>query len=251
MCRIPGFELKVYYNANNAICIQRTFVCRITLRLYNRYRSFVHRGVIIFRRSYMQYQYPLQISFKVISFGPQLFMRDATARELFFVHQKAFKLKEDVAVYSDSTKSQQVFRIQADRVLDISAEYTFTDSAGSPVGKIKREGMKSLFKASYNVMDTSGQQTHHIKEDNPWVRVADAVMESIPLVGMFAGYLFHPSYTIYRMGTEAPVMRLTKKPAFFEGRFEIITLDEAVAPAEENQLLLSYMMMILLERARG
>jgi uncharacterized protein YxjI len=191
------------------------------------------------------------MSFKILAFAPQISIKDAAGRDVFFVHQKVFKLKEDVAVYSDPAKTRQVYRIQADRVFDFSARYTFTDANGQTVGAVKREGMRSIFKASYNIFDTGESMTHHISEDNGWIRVADIVMESIPIVGMFAGYLFHPSYTVYEKGTERGLMRLTKKPAFFEGSFEIAALEQGLSPDAETKLLLSYMMMILLERQRG
>jgi hypothetical protein len=199
----------------------------------------------------MQYQYPLQMSFKILAFGPQVFIRNASEQEIFYVHQKAFKLKEDVAVYSNSSKSSQVYRIQADRILDISAEYSFSDAGGSLIGKIKREGMKSLWKASYIVMDGAGQMTHHVKEDNPWIKVIDSVVSSIPIVGIVSAFLFHPSYTIYQADSEMPVMRVKKQAALFEGKFTIEALAEIADPVAENRILLGVMMMALLERARG
>lgn len=199
----------------------------------------------------MQYQYPLHLSFKIISFGPQIRIADAAGREVFFVHMKAFKLKEDVTVFSNESRSQQLFRIQADRVIDFSATYTFTDASGNVVGKVQREGMRSIFKASYLLKDLSDQLTHKITEDNAWIRVADALIESIPIVGMAAGYLFHPSYTAADVSTGSELMRLTKEPAFFEGKFRIDALAEIADPRLESRLLLSYLMMILLERQRG
>ena len=198
----------------------------------------------------MMYQYPLQMSFKLLAFGPQISVKDPGGREIFYVHQKALKLKEDVGVFSDSSRGQQLFRIQADRIIDFSAAYTITDMNGMVLGKIRREGMRSIFKASYLVFNGADQQTHIISEDNPWVRVGDAVMESIPILNMLAGYFFHPSYTAERThGGEA--MRLKKEPAFFESAFSVTSLDPALNNDEERLLLLSYMMMILLERARG
>jgi hypothetical protein len=71
----------------------------------------------------------------------------------------------------------------------------------------------------------------------------------IPVLGPFAGYFFNPSYIVTRTdGT--PVMRLQKLPAFFEGKFRIEKTGE-MNPAEETRALLSLLMMLLLERARG
>lgn len=45
-------------------------------------------------------------------------------------------------------------------------------------------------------------------------------------------------------------MRLTKQPAFFEGRFQIDRLGE-LSPREELNLILGFLMLVLLERSRG
>lgn len=199
----------------------------------------------------MSFQYPLKLNFKVISFGPQIYVRDANGQDILFVHQKALKLKEDVAVYSSSAKSQELYRIKADRIIDFSARYHFTDTSnGMSLGSVKREGMRSLFKASYNIFE--GETiTHHMKEDNPWIKFLDAALGEIPVLGMFTGYFLNPTYTIYQSGTETPILHLKKLPSFLEGVFEIQKIGEPASDNEEKRLLLSIMMITLLERSRG
>lgn len=201
--------------------------------------------------SSMPIQYPLNLSFKLIAFGPQIYISDASGREVFFVHQKALKLKEDINVYSNRSKSQTLFNIKADRWLDWSATYSMTDSNGMKVGAVKREGMRSLWKATYNVLDQEGSLVAQIREDNGWIKVLDALLGELPVVGMFTGYFLHPSYTIYRADSETPILRLTKQPAFFEGKFELTQLGEFMGADEEVRVLLSTLMLILLERQRG
>lgn len=200
----------------------------------------------------LQPQYPIKVNFKIISWGPQIVVRDAQDRQIFFVHQKALKLKEDVRVYSDQSKSQELYQMKADRVIDWSAQYNFTDnSTGMAMGAVKREGMRSLWSARYNISNESGQITHHIMEDNPWIKVLDALLSEIPFVAFFMGYFLHPSYTVHQSGTETAILRLRKKPSFFEAVFEIEKITQPLNDSEETRLLLSLMMMILLERTRG
>jgi hypothetical protein len=199
--------------------------------------------------------YPLTLSFKIISFGPQLRITDASGQEVMFVHQKALKLKEDVRVYRDSSKTQELYQIGADRVIDFSAQYNFRAN-GRELGSSKRDGMKSLWKVRYNVMDPTGTPTHQIGEDNPWIKMADAVAESIPVVGMFAGYFFNPSYTLGKLNGSpeaepTPVLTVTKQPAFFESQFTIEKVGDIADEEEEIRLLLGVLMMTLLERRRG
>jgi uncharacterized protein YxjI len=195
------------------------------------------------------YQYPLTLSFKIMALSPQVSVTDASGKEIFYVQQKMFKLKEDISIYRDNSKSQEVFRMKADRIIDFSARYDFTNTTtGMTFGAVKREGMRSLWKASYNIMSSGDTVTHHIKEDNPWLRVLESLLnENIP----FIGYFINPSYTVYQSGAETPVLHLAKKPAFFEGRFEITKAVDPTGEEEENRLLLSLLMMTLLERMRG
>ena len=194
-------------------------------------------------------QYPLQLSFKIVALAPQIFVTDAQGQEVCYVRQKLLKLKESVSVFADSTRERQLCQIDADRVIDFSAAYHFTDMSGERFGAIRRHGMKSIFKAHYDILDEQGAQQFTVSEDNALVKVLDATFGEIPVLGMFTGYFFHPSYTVKASdGTE--VVKARKEPAFFEGRFSIeklIDLDEVT----ELRILMSLLMMVLLERSRG
>ena len=192
--------------------------------------------------------YPLTLSFKIIALAPQLSITDANGNLIVYVKQKLFKLKEAVAVFADEQQRQPLFNLKADRVIDFSARYHFTDQQGLSVGSIKRQGMRSLWKAQYDILEGE-TATMGIREENGWIKVMDGLFGEIPLVGMFSGYLFHPAYLVSRSGGET-LMRMEKQPAFFEGRFKIekhgqMTVDD------EQRALLSLLMMILLERRRG
>jgi hypothetical protein len=192
--------------------------------------------------------YPLQLSFKILAIARQLSVTDATGRLVFYVKQKAFKLKETVTVFADAEQTQPLYTIGADRVIDFSARYHFTDQRGTVLGSVKRQGMKSLWRSRYDIMDGEAV-TMTIQEANPWAKVLDGLFGEIPIIGMFAGYVFHPAYNVLRPSGE-PVMHLVKEPAFLEGKFRIEKM-AALSEDEELRALLSLLMMVLLERARG
>jgi hypothetical protein len=192
--------------------------------------------------------YPLDLSFKLIAIASQIYVRDAAGQLVFYVKQKAFKLKEAITVFADEQQTRPLFYINADRVFDFSARYNFTDTANNYLGSVKRQGMRSLWKARYDLL--AGETADfNISEENGWVKVIDALVGEIPVLGMFSGYLFNPAYIVTR-SNGAPVMRLTKQPAFFEGKFRMEKLGE-MTPQEENRVVLSLVMMVLLERSRG
>jgi hypothetical protein len=194
--------------------------------------------------------YPLQINFKVLAIAQQLSLTDATGNLIFYVKQKAFKLKEAVTVFADEQQTRPWFHINADRVIDFNANYSFVDYTGKLFGSMRRQGRRSLWKAHYEIFD--GYNPHPVaifKEENPWAKVFDAMLGEIPVLGIFTGYLFHPSYLISRVDG-MPFMRLKKHASFIGRRFSIDKLAH-LEQTEEQRILLGIMMMVLLERARG
>lgn len=192
--------------------------------------------------------YPLRLSFKILTLASQVSVTDANGHLVFYVKQKLFKLKEQVTVFADEAQTQPLYGMAADRILDISARYTITNNEGSPIGAVKRQGMASLWKSHYDILDHE-TPIMTIREEKGWVKVVDALVGEIPVLGMFTGYMFHPAYLVTRTDGTV-VMRVEKKPAFLEGLFDIEN-KVPLEPREEQLVLLSLLMMVILERGRG
>ena len=192
--------------------------------------------------------YPLELTFKLVAISPQMSVEDASGQLVFYVKQKAFKLREHVTVFADREQSRPVATIKADRLLDISATYGFEDPQGRRFGAVRRAGMKSLWKAHYDVMKGDAP-LFAIREDNALVKFIDGLLSEIPVIGLISGYVFHPAYSVTKPdGTR--VLHVKKQPALFEGRFRI-EREADIAPDEEALAVMSILMMILLERDRG
>lgn len=198
-----------------------------------------------------QMNYPIDLSFKLLALASQIRITDASGQMLGYVKQKMFKLKEDIRVYTDDTQTSQVFGVRADRILDFSAKYNFTDRNETAFGSIRRKGMRSLWKAHYEIYDEQDNLSMEIHEESAWVKIIDALVGEVPVLGMFTGYLFNPAYLVTRAGNPAAVVaRLQKQPAFFEGKFQLTKQGE-MNEEEESRVLLSVLTMTLLERGRG
>lgn len=195
-------------------------------------------------------EYPLDLSFKIMALAPQIYVRDANGETVCYVKQKMFKLKEAVVVYSDDTKANILCEIKADRIIDWSANYHFYDTSGETFGSVRRKGMRSIWKAHYEVFDEDGNHASTIQEENPMAKVADSVLGELPIVGLFSGYLFHPKYLLSEAADGSPKMRLSKQPAMWEGKYRLERMYDYDDVAELRGLM-AFMMMTLLERARG
>jgi len=190
------------------------------------------------------YQYPLSLSFKIIAIAPQVKVMDASGKIILYVRQKALALKESVPVFSDEKQQNQLYEIKADRVIDFSANYGITKMDGQSIGKLSRKGARSIWKATYPVSDSNGIEVGLIHEENPWMKVLDSVVGEIPFAGMF----INPAYLIDIR--DQTMLYLKKEPAVFESKFRVEKRGE-FSDAEEELLLTSLLMMLLLERSRG
>ncbi|MBE9006298.1 hypothetical protein IQ259_14840 [Fortiea sp. LEGE XX443] len=193
-------------------------------------------------------QYPLELTFKFWALAPQISIINAQGNLVFYVKQKLFKLKEAITIFADAEQTTPSYYIKADRIIDFSARYEFTDTNSINIGAVKRRGLKSLWRARYDIFD--GESTYlTIQEKNPWVKIADALFAEIPILGMLTGYVFNPIYLVSRADGTV-VMRLEKIPTFLSRKFTIKAVDK-ISDREEQQILLSLVMMLLLEKNRG
>jgi uncharacterized protein YxjI len=188
--------------------------------------------------------YPLNLSFKIIAFNPQVKITDAAGQTVLYVKQKALALKEDVKVFADEGQTRQLYQMKANKIIDFSAQYNITRPDGGQIGAVKRQGMRSMWKATYNIMDATGAEAGVIHEENPWLKVIDSLVSDVPFVGMF----INPAYLVDLRGQT--VLYMKKQPAFMEGKFTL----EQRAPFSDNDeslLLPSIIMTLMLERSRG
>lgn len=197
----------------------------------------------------MNYQFPINFSFKIGTLANDFNATDANGQTVAYVRQKMLKFIEEVVVYSNDSKTEVKYKIKANKWIDFSAAYIFTNAHGEELGRIVRKGWASLWKARYEIYDKNQQQLFLIQEENGWVKVWDALIGEVPILSMFTGYLFNPKYLMKKLD-ETPIARLKKEPSFFGRRFSLNKL-EGLDPEKEEVILLGFMMMILLERRRG
>ncbi|WP_299770205.1 hypothetical protein [uncultured Dokdonia sp.] len=195
-------------------------------------------------------QFPVNFEFKISTLANDFKATDASGKMIAYVRQKMFKLKEDIQIFSDESKTKVNYRIKADKWLDFSTAYSFyTEGDPKSFGKVVRKGWRSIWKAQYQIIDENEKQQYTISEENAWVKVGDSLLGEIPILSIFTGYLFNPSYMVVDMNGKE-IIRLKKQASFFGRKFELTKLGELDAD-DDDRLMLSLMMMILLERRRG
>ncbi|MBT0550801.1 LURP-one-related/scramblase family protein [Riemerella anatipestifer] len=194
--------------------------------------------------------YPLDFKFKLTTLASDFNITDKNGNYVAYVRQKMFKLKEDVVVYNDEKKEQELFRIKADRWLDFNASYSMLDIVNNKLyGRLARKGMRSIWKAHYDIIDENNQLKYSISEDNAFVKILDSFVGEIPILSFFTGYLFNPSYSV-KDASGKTYFQLKKMPSFFGRKFQLNRMLD-IDDEEETLVVLSFLMMVLLERLRG
>lgn len=194
--------------------------------------------------------YPLDFKFKITTLASDFNITDRNGNYVAYVRQKMFRLKEDVIVFSDESRTKELFNIKANQWIDFNASYMMTDLlTGKKFGRLARKGVRSIWKSRYDIIDENDQPKYQINEDNGWVKVFDSFIGEIPILGLFTGYFLNPSYTV-KDNAGKEYFRLKKMPSLVGRRFQlerIIDIDDE----DESLVVLSFLMMVLLERARG
>jgi uncharacterized protein YxjI len=99
--------------------------------------------------------------------GAAFHVFDPNDQVVFYSQLKAFKLKEDIRLYSGEDMQEELMQIGARQVLDISAAYDVVDStSGEQVGALKREGLKSIFKDEWTILDAGDREIGKIEESS-------------------------------------------------------------------------------------
>jgi hypothetical protein len=92
---------------------------------------------------------------------------DGEGRLVLYSKLKAFKLKEDIRLFTGEDMREELLAIHARKVLDISATYDVTDSrTGERVGAIQRKGMRSLLRDEWVLRNAVDQEIGLVREDS-------------------------------------------------------------------------------------
>jgi len=151
--------------------------------------------------------------FKILGAGFHVY--DPEGRVVGFSEQKAFKLKEDIRVFTDETKRQELLAIRARQVIDFSAAYDVVDStAGSKVGGARRKGWSSIVRDTWEVFDADDRPLAHLHEDSM----------ALALVRRFLSNLIPQHYDLVAAGGQAVASMKQRFNPF------VYKLDVAIAP---------------------
>ena len=117
------------------------------------YSAFMHKSYLLKRQA--------------IAMTGKFRVYDPSGQLVLFSKQKMFKLREDIRVYSDESKSQEVLSIKARQIVDFSAAYDVVDATNNEhVGTLRRKGLRSMLRDEWEVLNADGQTVGLLFEDS-------------------------------------------------------------------------------------
>jgi uncharacterized protein YxjI len=194
------------------------------------------------------YNYPLHFKFKISTLSNDFEAKDALGNTLFYVREKILTWRDQMKVYSDSSKNELLYEIKSNRLIDFQQTFTITNTYGNIVGSVRRKSIRSLWKSTFKLMDENENHDHTIQEKNVFVKMWDGIFGEIPIIGILSGYVFNPSYILSTTAGD-PLFEITKEPSFFGRKFKVEKLTSR--EFNEERFILSLALMVLVERSRG
>ena len=114
-------------------------------------------------------------------FGKVFHIFDPSDNVVFFCEMKAFKLKEDIRLYTNEDMQTELLTIKARQIMDFSASYDIVDSqTREPIGVLKRKGFHSILKDEWIIMTPGDRDVGYIKEDSMLLAIARRTIGIVP-----------------------------------------------------------------------
>jgi uncharacterized protein YxjI len=99
---------------------------------------------------------------------------------VLYSRMKAFKLKEDIRIYSGEDMAHEVLTIRARSVFDFGATYDIFDpNTGENVGALRRRALKSMLRDEWVILAPDGREIGMIQEDSMGLAVTRRALSAL------------------------------------------------------------------------
>jgi uncharacterized protein YxjI len=155
----------------------------------------------------------------------------AKAQLIAFAQQKRLTFKEKVLFYSDIEKTQPIFTLRAEKVLDVHGKYIVEDMQGNFIGQFKKEFKQSLLKSTWSILNSSDQPKLTVAENSLTLALFRRFAGLLPIIGDLVEIIvlflrYHFSFIDAATGQEEGRYQ---KITLFRDHYKLLMNDEAYA----------------------
>ncbi|MDF1808623.1 MAG: hypothetical protein P1U42_02915 [Phycisphaerales bacterium] len=155
-------------------------------------------------------------------FGAAFHVYDEHGSVIGYCKQKAFKLKEDIRLYTDEGMSEELLSLKTESIIDFGASYSVTMPDGSSIGTLRRKGMKSSFvRDEWIIYDQQSNEIAIIQETGSIAPLARRYIE-------YSSILFPQRYLVKSTTSEKTISKFRQhfNPIIFRLGVSILEEDE-------------------------
>jgi len=166
-----------------------------------------------------QEQYTIRRKFFKV-FGAAFHVYDEHGSVIGYCKQKAFKLREDIKLYTGEDMSDMLLSLNTQQIIDFGATYNITLPDGTTLGSLRRKGLKSSFvRDEWLVFNTSGDEIAKVRETGSFAPIARRYID-------YANIFFPQRYEITRSrdGKAIAMLRQHFNPVVF--RMGVAIMDD-------------------------
>lgn len=153
---------------------------------------------------------------------------------LAYVEQAKMKIKEKISFYADASKSNLLFTLRAEKVIDIHGSYFIEDATGGLIGSIRKDFKQSLLKSSWLVSNEAGVAVLRFAEDNQLIAILRRAADLIPVGDLIKFFPYHFAVTDETSGKQ--IGRYVKV-SIFRDRY-VLHLEEGASSLVDQRLLI-------------
>ena len=147
--------------------------------------------------------------------GGAFHVYDANENVIAYSKMKAFKLKEDIRLYTGEDMSTEILTIKARSIIDFGAAYDVVDAQQQvKVGALKRKGLKSIIKDEWVILDPNDREMGTIVEDSTALALIRRFID-------LASYFLPQKYTVTIGGQPVGMMQQNKNPFVYKLKVDL------------------------------
>jgi hypothetical protein len=172
-------------------------------------------------------------------FGGAFHVYDSAGNVVLYSKMKAFKLKEDIRLYTGEDMSQEVLTIQARSIIDFGATYDVIDPAQRvKVGALRRKGMKSFVRDEWLILDAYDREMGLVQEESAGLALLRRFVEA-------AAFLFPQKYMVTVGGRPVAQFKQTFNPIVYKLHVNIFA--EGAEALDRRMVLAAAILMAAVE----
>ncbi|HCT46338.1 MAG: hypothetical protein CMJ35_10730 [Phycisphaerae bacterium] len=153
-------------------------------------------------------------------FGAAFHVYDEHGSVVGYCKQKAFKLREDIKLYTGEDMSDMLLSLNTQSIIDFGATYTVTLPDGTQLGSLRRKGLKSSFvRDEWLLFDMNNNEIGRVRETGSFAPFARRYLDYVSI-------LLPQRYEVTRSRDQKNIANLRQHFNPFIFRLGVSILDE-------------------------